>query len=37
MTTNAGSVLTDAMLQRFAERALSYDRDNKFFKKTGMN
>ena len=31
MTTNAESVLTDAMLQRFAERAPGYDRDNKFF------
>jgi len=31
MTTNADSVLTDAMLKRFAERAPGYDRDNKFF------
>ena len=29
--TSQGSILSDAMLERFAERAPGYDRDNKFF------
>jgi alkylation response protein AidB-like acyl-CoA dehydrogenase len=30
-TTTQGSILSDAMLARFAERAPGYDRDNRFF------